>query len=404
MSSSLAHPVGLPELAHDLAETLRQMRVLHGNALSLISDMESRDVVEGCGYPSLAAMLADLLRITPRRAHRMIAQAGLVAETVTPTGHVTPAHLPLVREALTEGVLDADHVDAIAESVKKIPAWAAADATEVMEQHLVDIARLAPSSVVRSHGAALLERIDADGCPPREDLAEPKNVFRSSRDARGWMRFSGVIDPEAAEELDSLLGALGKPDGPTDERHPTQRLGDAFCDVVHHAITSDNLPTRGGEKPHLNATMDLTVLQKGVGSATLAGGAPLPAAAARRLACDAGIIPMVLNGASVPLDVGRTHRLVTPMQRTALNTRDKGCAFPNCPHPAPWADAHHIKHWLDGGATDLANLVLLCRRHHRMIHHSEWEVRTRNGLPEFIPPRWIDPQQVPQRNLLHQRE
>ena len=65
--------------------------------------MESRDVVEGCGYPSLAAILADLLRITPRRAHRMIAQADLIAETVTPTGHVTPAHLPLVREALTEG-------------------------------------------------------------------------------------------------------------------------------------------------------------------------------------------------------------------------------------------------------------------------------------------------------------
>jgi hypothetical protein len=401
MSSSLAHPVGLLELAHDLAEVMRQMRVLHGSALSLISVMESAAVVEGSGYTGLAGMLTDLLRVTPRRAHRLIAQAGLVAESVTPTGHVTPARLPLVREVLAEGVLDADHVDAIVESVKKIPTWAAADATEVMEHHLVDIARSAPSSVVRSHGAVLLERIDADGTPPKEDLAVPRNVFRSSRDASGWMRFSGVIDPEAAEELDSLLGALGKPDGPCDERHPTQRLGDAFCDVVHHALTSDTLPTRGGEKPHLNATMDLTILQKGVGSATLAGGAPLPAAAARRLACDAGIIPMVMNGVSVPLDVGRTHRLVTPAQRTALNTRDKGCAFPNCPRPAPWADAHHIKHWLDGGATDLANLVLLCRRHHRMIHHSEWEVRARNGLPEFIPPRWIDPHQVPQRNRLH---
>jgi hypothetical protein len=111
-----------------------------------------------------------------------------------------------------------------------------------------------------------------------------------------------------------------------------------------------------------------------------------------------------MNGASVPLDVGRTHRLVTPTQRTALNARDQGCAFPNCPHPPPWADAHHVHHWLDGGATNLANLVLLCRRHHRMIHHSDWQVRIHNGHPEFIPPRWIDPHQTPQRNLLHQRE
>ena len=116
-------------------------------------------------------------------------------------------------------------MDAIAESVKKIPAWAAADATEVMEQHLVDIARVAPSSMVRTHGAVLLERIDADGCPAEGGSggAEERVPVKSGRER--WMRFSGVIDPEAAEELDSLLGALGKPDGPTDERHPTQRFG-----------------------------------------------------------------------------------------------------------------------------------------------------------------------------------
>ncbi len=88
---------------------------------------------------------------------------------------------------------------------------------------------------------------------------------------------------------------MAKPAGPTDDRHPTQRLGDAFCDVVHHAITSDTLPSRGGEKPHLNATLDFSALQKGVGTAALEGGAILPATAARRIACDAGIIPMVMK-------------------------------------------------------------------------------------------------------------
>ncbi len=366
--------------------------------------MESQDVVRDSGYSSLPALLSDLVRITPRRAARLIAQAGLVAESVTPTGHVTPARLPLVRDALVEGVLDADHLEAIAEVVKKVPHSVPGDTAEIVEKHLVETARVAPSSVVRTHGVALLARIDADGTPPAEELAAPKNIFRSSRDEAGWMHFSGRIEPESAEELDSLLGALAKPDGPTDDRHPTQRLGDAFCDVVHHAITSDTLPSRGGEKPHLNATVDYSALQKGVGAATLEGGAILPASAARRIACDAGIIPMVMNSASVPLDVGRTRRLVTPKQRTALNARDKGCAFPHCTRPARWSDAHHVRHWLDGGATDLANMVLLCRRDHRLIHHSEWEVRIINGLPEFIPPKWIDPEQIPQRNPLHQRE
>jgi hypothetical protein len=400
MSSSLVQPPGLPELAHDLIETFTQMRTLRATALALISKMETADVVRDSGYSSLPALISDLVRITPNRASKLIAQARLVAETLTLTGHVTPARLPLVRDALEEGVLDADHLEAIAEVMKKIPDSTPGDTAEIVEKHLVDTARVTHSSVVRTHGVALLARIDADGTPP-EELAAPKNVFRSSRDEAGWMHFSGRIEPESAEELDSLLGALAKPDSPTDERHPTQRLGDAFCDVVHHAITSDTLPSRGGEKPHLNVTVDHSVLQKGVGTATLEGGAILPAEAARRIACDAGIIPMVMNSASVPLDVGRTRRLVTPKQRAALNARDKGCAFPHCTRPARWADAHHVRHVLDGGATDLANMVLLCRKDHRLIHHSDWQVRINNGLPEFIPPKWIDPHQAPQRNQLH---
>jgi len=151
--------------------------------------------------------------------------------------------------------------------------------------------------------------------------------------------------------------------------------------------------------------MDYTHLLAGIGTATLEGGAPLPAGAARRIACDSGIVPVVLGSESVPMDVGRTRRLVTPKQRVALNIRDHGCAFPQCERPARWSDVHHITPWLDGGTTDLTNLVLLCRRHHRMIHHSAWEVRMNiSGLPEFIPPHWIDPTRTPQRNLFHQRE
>ena len=371
--------------------------------VSVISEMRDADVARLAGYKRLGMLVADVARINPRQASRLINHAEAIAEEVTPTGHVRPARLPVVREALLGGELDAEQVDAILRSVKKIPDWAPGDTPELVEKHLVEIARDASASVVAKHGETLLARINPDGDQPKgEALAAPKNVFRSSRDEAGWMHFSGSIEPESAEELDAMLGALAKPDGPSDERPATQRLGDAFCDVIHHAIDSPDQPTRGGEKPHLNATMDFAALRKGVGTATLEGGAQLGAAAVRRIACDAGIVPMVMSGASVPLDLGRTHRLVTPRLRTALNARDKGCAFPNCDRPARWSDAHHIRHWLDGGATDLANMVLLCRRHHRIIHHSEWEVRmTGSGVPEFIPPRWIDPDQVPRRNHLH---
>jgi hypothetical protein len=289
--------------------------------------------------------------------------------------------------------------------VNKIPTHAPGDTTEIVEKHLVEIARQAPASVVREHGQTLLDRIDPDGDQPKEELATPKNSLRYSRTSDGRINLTASLEPETGEELVAMVDTLARPEGPEDQRSLEQRQGDALCDIIHHAIDSEDLPTRGGEKTHLNATMDYTDLVNGVGRATLESGVELSAAAVRRIACDCGVVPMVMSGTSVPLDVGRTRRLVSTKQRVALNARDKGCAFPNCSRPARWSDAHHIVSWLNGGASDLDNLVLLCRRHHRIIHHSDWVVRmTGTGIPEFVPPRWIDPQQIPRRNLLHRRD
>ena len=108
----------------------------------------------------------------------------------------------------------------------------------------------------------------------------------------------------------------------------------------------------------------------------------------RRLACDADLIPVALGTRSEVLDVGRTHRLVTAPLWRALVCRDQHCAFPGCTRPPVMCHAHHIQHWLHGGKTKLANLVLLCGHHHRLIHHTPWEVRLNpdDGRPEFLPP------------------
>jgi hypothetical protein len=113
---------------------------------------------------------------------------------------------------------------------------------------------------------------------------------------------------------------------------------------------------------------------------------PLSGAAARRLACDAEVIPVVLGGAGEVLDVGRARRTATPAQRRALRVRDGGCIGPGCERPPAWTKAHHLQHWADGGRTDIDNLCLLCTFHHDQVHHHGWTITMRNGRPHMRPP------------------
>ena len=135
-------------------------------------------------------------------------------------------------------------------------------------------------------------------------------------------------------------------------------------------------------------------------------GAPISAAEARRMACDAQILPAVLDGNSQPLDLGRARRLFTGPIRRALILRDRGCSFPGCDRPARWSEGHHLKAWADGGATNLTNACLVCRHHHRLLHSdSGWQVRlTADGNPEYLPPAGVDPERRPRRNIYHHRQ
>jgi hypothetical protein len=121
--------------------------------------------------------------------------------------------------------------------------------------------------------------------------------------------------------------------------------------------------------------------------------------ALRLLCCDAGVVPIVLNGAGQPLDVGQSRRTIPDGLRRAVVARDRGCAHPGCDRPPSWCQIHHIKEWAKGGATKLDNLVMLCFTHHAEIHSTEWFVRVAgDGIPEFIPPVWLDRNQKPRRH------
>ena len=118
------------------------------------------------------------------------------------------------------------------------------------------------------------------------------------------------------------------------------------------------------------------------------------------LACDAAVVPIVMNGKGQPLDIGRATRTIPDGLRRAVTARDRGCAYPGCGRPPSWTECHHIIPWEHGGPTTLPNLVMLCRAHHRLLHLADWVVRIHDGLPEFIPPAWIDPDRRPRRKPL----
>ncbi|MGH3998940.1 MAG: DUF222 domain-containing protein, partial [Pseudonocardiaceae bacterium] len=198
------------------------------------------------------------------------------------------------------------------------------------------------------------------------------------------------------EVVNSLNGRRPPTDGVTDTRSPTRRNADALVEAMSCLLDEGGLPTQGGQRPHLVLTMKLSDLIDGLGTATLDTGGYLTAAEARRLACDAAIIPMVLGSDSMPLDVGRQHRLATAAIRDALAQRDKGCAFPGCDRPPSYCQAHHLVYWLNWGETKLDNMCLLCEYHHTIVHRQGWYIRLdARRRPQFIPPKTVDPTRTP---------
>ncbi|MET8358482.1 DUF222 domain-containing protein, partial [Micromonospora sp. NPDC005171] len=204
--------------------------------------------------------------------------------------------------------------------------------------------------------------------------------------------------------LRAAIDPLTTPSGPDDSRSPGQRRHDALADVCRLALRTSELPDSGGDAAQIVVTTSYDGLTRQLGSGALDTGLHLTSEAVRRLACDATVLPAVLSGAGQPLDLGRQRRLITGPLRRALMLRDRGCAFPGCDRPPRWCDAHHIRHWADGGDTSLTNAVLLCGHHHRHLHRSDWAVRlASDGHPEFVPPAWLDPDQVSRRNHYHRR-
>ena len=202
-------------------------------------------------------------------------------------------------------------------------------------------------------------------------------AFRTVRSCAGFTVFELRLDAEGAAIVEAAIDRLSRPRpelalddgvGEVDPRTPAARRADALLEVIGRGVAAPEGVT-SSPRTTLVVTMTLEALLEQVrGVGLLDNDAALSPSAVRRLACEAGIVPMVLGAPSQVLDLGYTRRLFTPAQRRALAVRDKGCTFPGCTVPPMWCEAHHVVHWLHGGRTDLSNGALLCGRHHTVVH------------------------------------
>ncbi len=390
----------------ELAETAAVVHAISSRCVAIVAalahEAHGRDLPHRQAATSTVAWLRDLLRITPAEA-RLLVSLGQVLDT-----------RPILAGAVTDGALTTSQAAAIGRVLADVPDTEPGLVDKV-EAELIGHATQFEPTILHRLGERVLAHINPDLADTRlrerlereQRHAQHRRGFTMSPDGLGGIRLSGVLDVEGAAIIGAAIEPLTRPhhsaDGP-DPRTPAARRADALLDVCQLALRTGDLPASGGQPPQLVVTIDLAALQRDLAIGHLDTGALLTPQATRRLACNTAIIPALLDGARVPINLGRTRRTYTGAARTAVLLRDGGCAFPGCDRPPRWTDIHHIQPWQHAGPTNQDNAVALCRHHHQLIHHSDWTIRIGpDHRPDFIPPTHIDPTQTPRRNAYHQR-
>jgi hypothetical protein len=397
--------VGIATLESQLAEL--RMRVM-ADADDVAMDQAARDVPAWLSHhtrTSIATAKADLALATSLDRER-----------------------PLVAEGMRAGVVTLPQARVICRSLDALAPRVDPEVLVEAEAHLVDLARTHGPRDLATLGRKVLdviapeiaEEAEAKRLADLEADAHDGTVMRLRRKANGRIAFSGETDevtgtrlaiyleawtnPRKADSLDPADGASGDDGSLSSHPDPLQRLphprrlGQAFCAFLE-AVDPKRLPVHGGNATQLVITIDFGSLCKehGVGDVLTTAAVPggildgasatggqLTASQVRRLACNADILPVVLNGKSQILDYGTSRRLFSPAQRRALQLRDPTCRAQGCDIPGTWAEAHHWIPWGRFGKTDLDNGVLLCSHHHHRAHDDRWTPdRLPNGDVRF---------------------
>jgi hypothetical protein len=319
--------------------------------------------------------------------------------------------VPLMSDAVLRGEVRLAHVRLLVGAARAKPhRWAAlADveqlatrtATEVSEPRFARFVERWAALVDAEHDAQLRAQglevpvIDHHAA----EQAERRELFLSRYGGDGMWALSGTLDTETGLALSMALESVSEAIRAEDGDRDLARLRHDALGVLLSGQLSAGLPVHKGVRPHimvvtragdaprcplghdpdqrdLAAPSDAELLDRTDGTV---GGLWLSGLARQRLACDAVTQRLTVDADGIPLELGRTARVVPPALRRVIDIRDRHCTFTGCTAPAMWCQAHHIVHWEDGGPTDERNLTLVCQFHHRAIHERGFALRWAPG-------------------------
>ena len=330
----------------------------------LLSHATRIDIPAATATSSTANWHAVTTRSTRAAAHRsMRLAAGLEQHDAT-------------RAALADGALHAEQAEVILRALEQLPDDLDPDLTAQAEQELLDHAQHFDAKALKVLGRRILEVVSPETADTHEAALLDKEERAAAAATRLTMYDDGHGKVHGRFTLDTLTGAMLKkalfatasprhqatkgPLGPPGERRPTpERLGQAFTEYVQRYPTK-RLPKTGGLNATVVVLMDLDTLMGGLKAAHLDTGETISPGAARRLACQAKIIPAVLDGKSQVLDLGRGKRYANQAQRIVKTIEAGGCEVDGCDAPPGMTHLHHNERWVDGGKTNIDDLIMIC--------------------------------------------
>ena len=333
------------------------------------------------------------------------------------TGELVESLLPwlhCVGRAVTAGTLPVAAAEAIRNGLGRpseyVPQQRLAEAAAL----LCDEARALDADRLFRRARELRDEFDEAGIADCEAARHEQRSLRFRRLPNGMSRLVWDMDPETSAVVGELYDRATSPrrGGPrfvsgdsemqeqrilADTRSTEQLASDVFVQLLRQGADADSSQLLGSGAPVVRVLVTATAFTERAGHGRLEAQADAVSIETIERAACAGATTMIrLDGDGQPLDVGREQRLFTRAQRIALAVRDGGCMVTGCERPPSWCECHHIEHWeRDGGKTNVADGILLCKHHHLLLHNAHWEVVRRGARYWLIPPPDIDPSQVP---------
>ncbi|WP_448003277.1 DUF222 domain-containing protein [Agromyces bauzanensis] len=403
---------GLIQVTDALAKVRRDIDVMLARVAAEVTKRSGQEfgdtgLAKAQGFHNPVRLIAASTGASRADALRLIAVGTATAQRQTFSGERLPSRHPHVAAAVEAAEIGVEAASAITSMLDRASARGDASRVDIVEAALVDLAARVPLETLIRGVREAEARLDPDGVEPREDVLRTERSLTMREDRHGIVHLHARLDPESAAPVKAAIEALvtdvlrrrepidGDRTPVVDDRRSIPQLqADALAALARHTLGCTQTLTPLA-KTTVVVRVDLDTLVNDLGHARIDGlDQPISAATARRMAADAELIPAVLGGDSIPLDLGRAARLFSKAQRLALGERDGGCA--SCGQNIAYVEAHHIAWWeRDTGPTDLSNGVLLCSFCHHLIHREGWGIHASPAEVWFIPPPHIDAAQVP---------